>query len=457
MDPDNPSLTHTQNIVVMACVRISSLLGIIGAGWIMYKSRGLTHFFANPMGKLILALAFSDMLNAVVGIFGRWPILYHDACVTQGSEILIVGVAMYLANLSSAALAFGLALNALYIVYFKGTTATLTSYQNIYIGFSFIAPAIGSIIPLFAITNFYGPSDLWCWIGPDSGPLVKLYSFYFILWSVILLNIVSFIITWIELKKETTVTKNNATRELLMRLILAFTLSIVVSWIPGTANRINNVTHLFPEFYFVVAQALVQPQRGLFNAFAFYYTVKSYAVKGAKLSSKSFNQFKYSPEHPKTGLKIEIPSKETNKTNSKSKSKTTKSTVKSLTSWIQHLHSISVPAKPFDEYMFDISAPSGFQELPTLGNEITPLTDPTITPLFTANNSSVITARIPALPYLVQIEENTIRESPSILESADGITQLSACLTADTIDHMPKLSYSPIIEENRKIKVNVLV
>ncbi|KAJ3257455.1 hypothetical protein HK103_004530 [Boothiomyces macroporosus] len=431
----------------MTSVRISSLLGILGASWTIYQSRNFSKFFSNPMGKMILALAFSDMLNAFVGIFGRWPELNKNACVTQG-------VAMYLANLSSAALALGLALNALYIVNFKGNTSTLSSYQNYYIAFSFIGPTIGSIAPLFFKPNFYGPSDLWCWIGPDNNPIDKIYFFYMILWSVILLNIISFGITWIELKKEIS-SKNNSTRELLMRLILGFTISIVVSWIPGTANRINNVTELFNDFIFTVAQGLVQPLRGLFNAFAFHYTMKSFAKKSAKTSSKSFNQFKYSPEKQKTGLTIEIPSKETTKP--KTKSKESKSTVKSLSSWIDHLQSISVPAKPFDEYMFDISAPSGFQELPTVGSETTPSTDPTLfTPLFTANNSSVITARIPALPYMVQIEE-IMERSPSVLESADEITPLSACVTAETINRMPSLSYSPNLQDNREFKVNVLV
>jgi hypothetical protein len=180
---------------------------------------------------------------------------------------------MYTANLSSAFLGFALAFNAWYIIVYQGSTSTLLKLQFPFLVLCFLVPTLLALIPVFVRDDqFYGSADLWCWIRT---PLDRLYFFYIFLWIVVILNLITYLVTYFELRKfKSSNARKNAVQEMMFRLILAYSLAMIISWIPGTANRINDTTEFFAKFPLVLFQAVIAPGRGFLNAVAFWYTMR---------------------------------------------------------------------------------------------------------------------------------------------------------------------------------------
>ncbi|KAJ2999988.1 hypothetical protein HDV02_001245 [Globomyces sp. JEL0801] len=247
-----------------ATVIVSSIFGIFGS---LFRRTQYPQTFANPMGRLIAALIFSDLLNSLVTIFGRWPTELHNMTFCRGQAI-----AMYLSNLSSAFLGLGLALNAFYIVIMNGNTTTLMKYQTFYIIVSFFVPCIIAFIPLMIkFEAFYGSTDLWCWVA---SPSHRIMYFYSILWFMLACNVATSSYTWLSLKKSRSGPNENRAETALMRLMMGYSLAFIVAWIPGSLARLNDLYKWSPKYGFVLCQALIQPARGLLDAIAFHHATK---------------------------------------------------------------------------------------------------------------------------------------------------------------------------------------
>ncbi|KAI8902668.1 hypothetical protein BC833DRAFT_572878, partial [Globomyces pollinis-pini] len=282
--PSNSDLL--QGIIIM-----SSLNGLFGAIWILSQRVSNPKSFSNPMGRIILSLAFSDVLNSLITITskpGKSAPLEHTICQFQGA-------AMYLANLSSAFLGLALALNSFYIVILNGNTTSLLIYQAAWIGVSFVIPFFMASLPFLIYRNsFYGPTDLWCWI---SDPIMRIEYFYGIIWFMILLNILASIATWNALR-QIKKSVSDGPRNRLMRLILGYSFAIIIAWIPGSLNRINEaLDYVFGmQEVFQFMQAIIQPARGMLDAIAFYYMCDSSEMDTIQQSSIS-NVKSLSDEH----------------------------------------------------------------------------------------------------------------------------------------------------------------
>jgi hypothetical protein len=318
------------------------------------------------MGQLMVALAVSDTFNAVVGLLGQTPTNYHPQsglCQVQGMDQVIVAVLMEIANLSSCFLDFCLALNAFYIVVIEGSTSYLRSYQRYTICASFTMPLLIAMIPIVLNDmNYYGHTDLWCWIASSKN---RLLHFYIPLWIITLLNIASYGAVWWRLRQTEKSIVRKSTRSnseaTLLRLILAYTLTVCIAWVPGTINRLNDYTLLTSRFPWTFIQALVAPARGLLNALAFMYVFWDPIQKSRRLAR---SKTPFSMDDPEGNasiviqvLDIEPPKMSKGEENSSlevllsntrksARKKEDKAALSSLRNWLNALEDKGIDSKP---------------------------------------------------------------------------------------------------------------
>ncbi|KAI8902667.1 hypothetical protein BC833DRAFT_572876 [Globomyces pollinis-pini] len=257
------------NEVFYLCLRIViivfSCMGLVGSSWILYKKQVNPSLFKNVMGRVILALAISDFLNSLLT-------LTADPGPKSGLSVYLChlqGVAMYLSNISSALLGLAIAINAFYIVCLHGSTIQLIKFQKAYIFSAFILPSIIACIPILLKNyDFYGSTDLWCWVAD---PMDRLEFFYIPLWIILSLNAIASFITWRELRKLKY--GENQHRVKLMKILCNYSLVVILAWFPGSLNRINEILsyHMGPKHIYQLAQGIFQPARGALNAILFYY------------------------------------------------------------------------------------------------------------------------------------------------------------------------------------------
>jgi predicted small integral membrane protein len=80
----NP-ITKNERILLMVVVRISAILGILGGVYIFKQRLSQAQLFRNHMGRIMVALAISDILNAIVALLGVEYIPYSATlCTIQG-------------------------------------------------------------------------------------------------------------------------------------------------------------------------------------------------------------------------------------------------------------------------------------------------------------------------------------------------------------------------------------
>ncbi|KAJ3269417.1 hypothetical protein HDV01_001415 [Terramyces sp. JEL0728] len=149
-----------------------------------------------------------------------------------------------------------------------------------------------------------------------------------------------------------------------------FCLVEVLSWIPGTANRINDTTLLLPRYPLVLAQGLIAPARGLLNSFAFFYTIgkspKDLRESGEGLTDPHF----VIPRKQSYFITTSISDHDELKTtaNQKSNAHSDVKPISSLNNWISSLAQTSapklVPADTFEAYLLKLNASGTVSSIP---------------------------------------------------------------------------------------------
>nr|KAJ3421658.1 hypothetical protein HK105_002787 [Polyrhizophydium stewartii] len=227
--------------------------------------------FENPTGRIILTICGIDLLDCGVS---------SVLCQAQATGIEF-------SNLSSSLLGLALALNALYIVVIRGSAQLIRKFELVIILVCLAIPAPLALVPLFVQptpgVRMYGDADQWCWIVKAYGPF-QIYFWFAWLWSIVIFNMLSFILVRYSLlandavlaTNESSQSRTNKTRNYIIARMLAYLTAFVIIWTPSSVNRVVQMSIGSPVFGLSVWQSIFSPLRGALNFLAYLYAWRNH-------------------------------------------------------------------------------------------------------------------------------------------------------------------------------------
>jgi ABC-type multidrug transport system fused ATPase/permease subunit len=268
-------------------VKVSSSLGFIGVccmGFMLYRKPSS---FRNPTGRLILAITFTDLMDSITKFIGRWGPgsgVNSPLCFAQAFSIQQFNIASVTRKLFFILVGLLLGLNALYLIYLKGSGEKIQKWEPYMILFAFLFPLPFSLTPMFYRPNnqsMVGDVDTWCWISRNS-QVFQLYFWFLLLFIFLFLNILILIFTVIGIKRleSEEAVKDSSTNEkrkkrfgtFVIKRMMAYLIAFVVVWLPSSLNRITQLSAGTTVFVFAYSQSLISPMRGFINFLAYFYT-----------------------------------------------------------------------------------------------------------------------------------------------------------------------------------------
>ena len=151
-------------------------------------------------------------------------------------------------------------------------------------------------------SNLIGDNDTWCWIDRNLGDY-QLYLWFIPNWTILILNIGSYFVTWLGIVRQMTefksmgyrlslhmnvipnscielmcVLRNNSLEGSLMKYrmnmvnrFMAYTFAFLITWTPTNINRLVYIVNGIDSFVLGVIQDLTNPLRGFINTVVFFY------------------------------------------------------------------------------------------------------------------------------------------------------------------------------------------
>ncbi|KAI8929532.1 hypothetical protein BC831DRAFT_443120 [Entophlyctis helioformis] len=276
------ALDPQQRQAIVIASKVSSSLSFLGFLGIAYCYCTRRKWFSNAIGRLVLSLAFVDLVDSVAKFIGRWgPDAGVDSALCQAQGTVIV-----MGNL--AAVLIGLLVSVkMLIVCLNGRVAAIKKNDWVYITGCFVVPLpFGVALHIISAENgvrMIGDSEAFCWISKAYEPY-RFYFFYLILWGVFLVQIVAYGMTSFhlfrlerEIRSLSEVSPTSEYRVLMIKRMMVYTLAFVIVWIPGTTNRLYQMSTDSVLFPLSLAHAILSPLRGAvdFGVFLFNRTIVS--------------------------------------------------------------------------------------------------------------------------------------------------------------------------------------
>ncbi|KAJ1336356.1 hypothetical protein BSLG_007140 [Batrachochytrium salamandrivorans] len=246
--------------------------------------------FSNPTGRLVIALAVADFIDAANKLMGQaGPSAGKNSVICQLQAAMIQE-----GTLASIFISLSMTINALYVVFFNGSVSLLHKYAWVTIGLCFGLAIPLSIIPIFyqvpipisgpgspiIYTRMYQDAQQWCWISSKL-PTFQIAFFYAELFFIFAFNSVAYVVTGIKLRQirsHSTVKSRNASSRMAVQLMaqrmLLYTIGFVIAWTPSAVNRITAAVIQEPVFALSLLQSIVSPARGFINFLVFLQTKK---------------------------------------------------------------------------------------------------------------------------------------------------------------------------------------
>ncbi|KAJ2999307.1 hypothetical protein HDV02_003241 [Globomyces sp. JEL0801] len=261
-------LTTLQNIV-----RVTSLIGFSGAILVFVYLIRFPRLFNNPVGRIVIALACTDAIDASFKFLAR-------AGINSGSDSALCQIQAFVLHVECQAqllLGLSLGLNIVYILYLKGDAQTIQKYEWGIIFLSFSIPLPYAVYQLFN-PHLVGDGDLWCFTSAEYGNL-RFWTFYFWLILIFMLNVLFIILTSIGIRRLYQNLRNLGASEssskgikvVLYRLAI-YLIGFFIAWLPSFLNR--TIPHPHANYEFAMAQAIVSPTRGMINFLAFWLSMR---------------------------------------------------------------------------------------------------------------------------------------------------------------------------------------
>lgn len=113
----------------------------------------------------------------------------HPLCMFQAWSITQFNLNSVICKCFIKSVGLLMGVNALYLIYFKGSLETIQKNELKMIVAAFLLPIPFSVAPLFLFVKgkpLYGDVNLWCWINQSE---YQIYFWFGILWVIFILNI----------------------------------------------------------------------------------------------------------------------------------------------------------------------------------------------------------------------------------------------------------------------------
>jgi Slime mold cyclic AMP receptor len=296
MNPLQPVLDQRALEMTRIAITSSGSLSAAGTLFVLVMYFALFRIRSIPFHlRMVLYLAVTDFLAAVSGIFAAnyhyeeirpeealedKPLAdglaetHHDRgslahtqatgwCVASGAMVQFFLLASVLLTVC-----IGHMLDSVV----RRQETSVERFEVPYLVFALLVPAASTAYCVLA--GRFGDAGLWCWIqsdGRDWGALVRFLCFYlWVLGAMVYLTVVN-VLMQRKLARDWTLTQRaiDSKREALSveQTLRWIAVALVVLWIPGLANRIQNVIQPGqPVLWLYVAHAVATPLQGFVNS-----------------------------------------------------------------------------------------------------------------------------------------------------------------------------------------------
>ena len=256
------SLTESRANILNIILTTSGSIGLASSCYLCYFLYTNHRMLRNPAGRLIISMAFCDIINGIFKIIGRhWigkgALCSFQAFILQQFSLSEWILCTLLAGYSVLIVCYGKSIN-----YFKKTEA-------LFLALSFAMPLPFSITAAVLPQNI-GDAQLHCWISTDKTYLYQLYLYIIPMLALMALNlycvgaisIVSFRYGQSNIWGETVTYK-----KYIMIRFFGYQLLFWVSYIPTLINRLTTQ----PLYPLLIFQATMSPLQGTLHFFIFFY------------------------------------------------------------------------------------------------------------------------------------------------------------------------------------------
>ncbi|KAL1918494.1 uncharacterized protein VTP21DRAFT_3154 [Calcarisporiella thermophila] len=257
---------------------VGSIISIIGSLTIIFTFLCFPRF-RNATTRLILWLAFSDLIACTATFLGRWAIQAPDsaACKAQGFVMQWMDICGFFWTMA-------MAINMILVVVFNLPATRVMSLEKFWIAICFIVPFLIAL-PTLIVTDpvqgsMIGDAQLWCWIKAGNFVLWRMYIFYIPMWIIFIVDAVAYIVSAFYLfKTARKILTANVKNSALSRFTTVFVkntsiylLSYIIIWIFPTASRIYSLsTNQFNDGLLTL-QVLMVSLRGFVHFVAYFYS-----------------------------------------------------------------------------------------------------------------------------------------------------------------------------------------
>ena len=205
--------------------------------------------------KLVFFMSISDIIHSVCLLLPPKGV----SCVVQGFLLQYSAV-------SSVFWSFNIAFS-LYMTALKGERDP-ARYQTKFLILAYIVPLLLAIIPLFL--NAYSQAGGWCWINSSFSVdlALRLFCFYFIVWTVIPFNLYVYVKVIHKLKREYgAIIEYQQTNHAMIKRLSLYPVVLIVCYLPITIKRTSEIDDGdFLPFWFTCVSAFGISITGFVNS-----------------------------------------------------------------------------------------------------------------------------------------------------------------------------------------------
>jgi hypothetical protein len=286
---NNTTITSTcvkfndqMNLAVAITPKFSATLSMLGVSVIIFRFFRLKPAARNTYQRLLVAMSFMNFFGSLGFFIGQWsfptPITAPPGslCIWQGWDLQINSAVFWYNGC--------LATNFLLRIKYEYHEHDVLRLEPAFHLVAWLYPVVTSFIALGF--GMYGPAGPWCWIT-TSFDWARWAFFYVGLWTIMIYTTIVMIVIAKKVQESDRRTRANLslgggtgnaksrryskTREVSLQAIF-YVLSFLLTWVFGTANRIQNaIDPTCPIFALVWLHSLFVPLQGFFNFLVYLF------------------------------------------------------------------------------------------------------------------------------------------------------------------------------------------
>ena len=252
----NTGQAMNQTDVLNIIVTTAGSIGLLSSCYLCYFLYRNHRMLRNPTGRLIISIAFCDIINGTFKLIGRnWIgkglLCSFQAFILQQFSLSEWILCTLIAGYSVLIVCYGKSIN-----YFKKT-------EGLFLALSFLAPLPFSISVV--ALNIIGDAQLYCWISSSESSIYQLYLYTIPILTLMAINLYCISAVSIVSHKygQSNIWGETVTyKKYLMIRFFGYQLLFWGSYLPTILNRLT-VTAIGQEvFPLLILQATISPLQG---------------------------------------------------------------------------------------------------------------------------------------------------------------------------------------------------